>query len=188
MNQPDLEEHTPSAAAPTEEKPSVPPAGTTTNEGALAASQGKIAELEEQFLRAKAETENVRRRAKEDLDKAYRFAIERFAEGLLPVIDSLEAALADSSGNLDKLREGIELTLRQLHAAFEQGRVAVINPAGEKFDPYRHQAISTVSANQAPNTIVSVLQKGYLLADRVLRPALVTVCQPDTASPPQHND
>jgi molecular chaperone GrpE len=135
--------------------------------------------LQESFLRAKAETENVRRRAQEDVTKAHKFAIESFAEHLLPVVDSLEAAVAHSSDDLQKVREGVELTLRQLSGALEKGRVVAINPpAGEKFDPHRHQAISMVPAEQEPNTIVSVLQKGYVIADRVLRPALVTVAQP----------
>ena len=146
--------------------------------GALAQAQAKIAELNEEFLRAKAETENVRRRAAEDVAKARKFAIESFAEHLLPVMDSLEAALADTSGDAAKLREGVELTLRQLSSAMEKGRVAAVNPVGEKFDPHRHQAISMVPAEQEPNTVVSVLQKGYVIADRVLRPALVTVAQP----------
>ncbi|MEW6342610.1 MAG: nucleotide exchange factor GrpE [Pseudomonadota bacterium] len=152
------------------------PAGA---EAALAEAQAKIAELQESFLRAKAETENVRRRAQEDVTKAHKFAIESFAEHLLPVVDSLEAAVAHSSDDLQKVREGVELTLRQLSGALEKGRVVAINPpAGEKFDPHRHQAISMVPAEQEPNTVVSVLQKGYVIADRVLRPALVTVAQP----------
>jgi len=146
--------------------------------GALAEAQAKIAELNESYLRAKAETENVRRRSAEDVAKARKFAIEGFAEHLLPVVDSLEAALADTSGDPAKLREGVELTLRQLSSAMEKGRVGVVNPVGEKFDPHRHQAISMVPAEQEPNTVVSVLQKGYVIADRVLRPALVTVAQP----------
>jgi molecular chaperone GrpE len=152
------------------------PAGV---EAALAEAQARIAELQESFLRAKAETENVRRRAQDDVSKAHKFAIESFAEHLLPVVDSLEAAVAHSSDDLQKVREGVELTLRQLNGALEKGRVVAINPpAGEKFDPHRHQAISMVPAEQEPNTIVSVLQKGFVIADRVLRPALVTVAQP----------
>lgn len=145
---------------------------------ALEEAHAKIAELHESFLRACAETENVRRRAQEDIAKAHKFAIESFAENLLPVIDSLEAALSDSSGDLAKVREGVELTLRQLTSALEKGRVTQINPVGEKFDPHRHQAISMVPADQEPNTVVTVLQKGYVIADRVLRPALVTVAAP----------
>jgi molecular chaperone GrpE len=152
------------------------PAGV---EAALAEAQARVAELQESFLRAKAETENVRRRAQDDVSKAHKFAIESFAEHLLPVVDSLEAAVAHSSDDLQKVREGVELTLRQLNGALEKGRVVAINPpAGEKFDPHRHQAISMVPAEQEPNTIVSVLQKGFVIADRVLRPALVTVAQP----------
>jgi molecular chaperone GrpE len=147
-------------------------------EAALAEAQAKITELQESFLRAKAETENVRRRAQEDVSKAHKFAIENFAEHLLPVIDSLEAAVAHSSDDLAKVREGVELTLRQLTGALEKGRVIAINPVGEKFDPHRHQAISMVPAEQEANTVVAVLQKGYVISDRVLRPALVTVAAP----------
>ncbi|WP_269509036.1 nucleotide exchange factor GrpE [Burkholderia sp. IMCC1007] len=147
-------------------------------DAALAEAQAKVAELQESFLRAKAETENVRRRAQDDVSKAHKFAIESFAEHLLPVLDSLEAAVSDTSGDIAKVREGVELTLRQLTSALEKGRVVAINPVGEKFDPHQHQAISMVPAEQEPNTVVAVLQKGYMIADRVLRPALVTVAQP----------
>jgi molecular chaperone GrpE len=145
---------------------------------ALEEAHAKIAELHESFLRARAETENVRRRAQEDVAKTHKFAIESLAENLLPVIDSLEAALGDSSGDIAKVREGVELTLRQLMSALEKGRITQLNPVGEKFDPHQHQAISMVPADQEPNTVVTVLQKGYVIADRVLRPALVTVAAP----------
>jgi len=154
------------------------PAPESAEQIALAEAQAKIAELQESFLRAKAETENVRRRAQEDVAKAHKFAIESFAEHLLPVVDSLEAAVAHSSDDLQKVREGVELTLRQLTGALEKGRVVALNPVGEKFDPHRHQAISMVPADQEPNTVVAVLQKGFVIADRVLRPALVTVAAP----------
>ncbi|KMZ11650.1 Heat shock protein GrpE [Candidatus Burkholderia humilis] len=150
-------------------------AAPAESDTALAEAQATIAALKEDFLRAKAETENVRRRGQEDVQKAHKFAIENFAEHLLPVLDSLEAALADQSSDLAKVREGVELTLRQLTGALEKGRVIALNPVGEKFDPHRHQAISMVPAEQEPNTVVSVLQKGYIISDRVLRPALVTV-------------
>jgi len=163
-------------AKPAEAAPGA--AAPAAAEAALAEAQARIAELQESFLRAKAETENVRRRAQEDVTKAHKFAIESFAEHLLPVADSLEAALAHSTDDLQKVREGVELTLRQLSGALEKGRVVALNPVGEKFDPHRHQAISMVPADQEPNTVVSVLQKGYVIADRVLRPALVTVAQP----------
>ena len=149
------------------------------NTAALGEAQAKITELQESFLRAKAETENVRRRSQEEVSKAHKFAIESFAEHLVPVIDSLEAALTDRSADADTVREGVELTLRQLNTALDKGRVVAINPpVGEKFDPHRHQAISMVPSEQEANTVVMVLQKGYLLADRVLRPALVTVSAP----------
>jgi molecular chaperone GrpE len=161
-------------------QPAAAPEAVDANEilAQLAEAQAKAATLQEEFLRAKAETENVRRRAQEDVSKAHKFAIENFAENLLPVLDSLEAALADSSTDLAKVREGVELTLRQLTGALEKGRVVALNPVGEKFDPHRHQAISMVPADQEANTVVNVLQKGYVIADRVLRPALVTVAAP----------
>ncbi|MFM0629173.1 nucleotide exchange factor GrpE [Paraburkholderia xenovorans] len=168
------------AAAPQQEAAASAATDSPVNaeQAALAEAEAKIAELQESFLRAKAETENVRRRAQEDVAKAHKFAIESFAEHLLPVIDSLEAAVAHSSDDLQKVREGVELTLRQLTGALEKGRVVALNPIGEKFDPHRHQAISMVPAEQEPNTVVAVLQKGFVIADRVLRPALVTVAAP----------
>lgn len=148
-------------------------------QGELAELKAKSAELADQFLRAKAEAENARRRAEDEVSKARKFGIENFAESLLPVADSLDAALAIQNASADQLREGTEATLRQLLSALERNRVIVTNPqAGDKFDPHVHQAISMVPAEQAANTIVSVLQKGYLIADRVLRPALVTVASP----------
>jgi molecular chaperone GrpE len=114
----------------------------------------------------------------EEVAKAHKFAIEGFAENLLPVLDSLNAALADGGSDAAKMKEGVELTLKQLMSALEKGRVIEINPIGEKFDPHRHQAIAMVPHEQEANTVVTVLQKGYLIADRVLRPALVTVSQP----------
>ena len=168
------------AAAPQQDAAAnaAPEASATGVEAALAEAEAKLAEMQESFLRAKAETENVRRRAQEDVAKAHKFAIESFAEHLLPVVDSLEAAVAHSSDDLQKVREGVELTLRQLSGALEKGRVVALNPVGEKFDPHRHQAISMVPADQEPNTVVAVLQKGFVIADRVLRPALVTVAAP----------
>ncbi|WP_265918976.1 nucleotide exchange factor GrpE [Cupriavidus nantongensis] len=144
----------------------------------LAALEAKASEHYDLYMRAVAEGENIRRRAQEDVAKAHKFAIENFADNLLPVMDSLQAALADGSGDIAKLREGVELTARQLAAAFERGKIVELNPVGEKFDPHRHQAISMVPAEQEPNTVVTVLQRGYTIADRVLRPALVTVAAP----------
>lgn len=145
----------------------------------LAALQAKSAELADQYLRAKAEAENARRRAEDEISKARKFAVEAFAESLLPVADSLEAGLIIKDATAEQIREGAQATLRQLLAALERNKVLAINPsAGTKFDPHQHQAISVVPSEQEANTVVSVLQKGYSIADRVLRPALVTVSAP----------
>lgn len=144
----------------------------------IAALETKAREHYEMFLRATAECENIRRRAQEEVVKAHMFAIESLAADLLPVMESLQAALADSSDDIAKLREGVELTARQLSNAFEKGKILELNPVGEKFDPHRHQAISMVPSELEANTVVAVLQRGYLIADRVLRPALVTVSAP----------
>lgn len=140
--------------------------------------QTALAEQQDLLLRARAEVENVRRRAQEDISKASKFAIEKFANALLPVKDSLESALNTENQTLDNLREGVELTLRQLESAFSAGGLTEDNPLNQKFDPTRHQAISAVpSPDVEPNTVVNVLQKGYLINERVLRPALVMVSQ-----------
>ena len=145
----------------------------------LAALKAKSADLADQFLRAKAEAENARRRAEEEIAKARKFGIESFAESLLPVCDSLDAALAIQNATAEQLREGSDATLRQLQAALERNKVLAIAPAaGTKFDPHQHQAISMVPSEQDANTVVTVLQKGYTIAERVLRPALVTVAAP----------
>ena len=137
------------------------------------------ATLADQYLRAQADVQNARRRADEEISKARKFAVEGFADSLLPVLDSLEAGLAIQSATPEQIREGAEATLRQLKSALERNKVVEINPtAGTKFDPHHHQAISVVPAQQEANTVVTVLQKGYLIADRVLRPALVTVTAP----------
>jgi molecular chaperone GrpE len=149
----------------------------------LAELQAKNAELAEQYLRAQADMQNTRRRADEEVSKARKFAIESFAESLLPVADSLEAGLAIQDASPEQIREGAEATLRQLRSALERNKVLDIAPAaGTKFDPHQHQAISMVprpeGSQQEANTVVTVLQKGYSIADRVLRPALVTVAAP----------
>jgi molecular chaperone GrpE len=145
----------------------------------LANLQAKSADLADQFLRAKAEAENARRRAEDDISKARKFALESFAESLLPVADSLEAGLIIKDATAEQIREGAQATLRQLIAALERNKVLSINPApGTKFDPHQHQAISVVPSELEANTVVSVLQKGYSIAERVLRPALVTVSAP----------
>jgi len=137
----------------------------------------KAQEHHDAWLRAKAEGENIRKRALEDVAKAHKYAIESFASELLPVKDSLEATLSAESASLDVLKSGVELTLKQLVTVFEKSKLKEINPVGEKFDPHRHQAISMLPSDQEPNTVINVLQKGYLLNDRVVRPALVTVAK-----------
>ena len=127
------------------------------------------------WLRAKAEADNIRKRAQADVANAHKYAVEGFATELLPVRDALEAALATENSTLESLRQGVELTLKQVNAAFDKFAIREINPVGEKFDPHRHQAMTTVESDRAPNTVVHVLQKGYTLNDRILRPALVTV-------------
>jgi molecular chaperone GrpE len=145
----------------------------------LAELQAKHAEVSDAYLRAKAEVENTRRRADDEIAKARKFAVDSFAEGLLPVRDSLEAATALPNATYEQLLQGVHATLRLLTQALERQRVVEINPpAGTRFDPHQHQAISVVPAEQEANTIVAVLQKGYLIAERVLRPALVTVAAP----------
>jgi molecular chaperone GrpE len=158
---------------------STAPQEAPSAEARLAELEAKHAELSDSFLRAKAEAENTRRRADEEVSKARKFAVESFAEAMLPVRDSLEAAIAMPDAPLEKVLEGVHITLRQLAQALERNKVQEINPpAGTKFDPHHHQAISMVPADQDANTVVAVLQKGYLIADRVLRPALVTVAAP----------
>ena len=179
---PATDEHAqqPTAAA---NEPSVASAsGVADPQGELRAAldeaRTKASEHYDMYLRARADIENTRRRAQEDISKAHKFAIESFAESLVPVMDSLEKALEVSSSASDSLREGIEITLRQLRSAFEKNRLTEINPIGEKFDPHLHQAISVVAAEGVPpNHVVAVLQKGWMITDRMLRPALVTVAQ-----------
>ena len=144
----------------------------------LAEAQAKVDEHRDAWMRALAEAENTRKRAQADVSSAHKYGAERVIEMLLPVADSLEASLADKASAAEALRAGVELTLKQLQAAFEKARVTAISPAaGERFDPHRHQAMAAVEAPAEPNTIVAVLQKGYALHDRVLRPALVTVAK-----------
>ena len=176
------------AGAPGAEAPDVTQAvleadALAQSQAELATLKAKCADLADQYLRARAEADNARRRADDEISKARKFALESFSESLLPVLDSLEAGLAIKDVTPEQLREGAEATLRQLKSALERNKVVAIDPAaGAKFDPHQHQAISVVpvppGTQQDANTIVSVLQKGYLIAERVLRPALVTVSAP----------
>jgi molecular chaperone GrpE len=143
----------------------------------LKAAELQAAEHHDAWLRAKAETENMRRRALEDIDKARKFAVENFASELLAVKDSLEAALEVESPSVENLKDGVELTLKQLVSAFGKFNLHDIDPMGEKFDPHQHQAIQMVESDQPANTVVTVLQKGYRLHERTLRPALVMVAR-----------
>lgn len=160
------------AAAATQTSPATP-------EAQLAEAQGRLAEMSDAYLRAKAEVENIRRRSDDEMSKARKFAVEAFAEAMLPVMDSMEAAIAMPDAKVEQVLEGVHATKRQLASALERNKVLEINPAaGTRFDPHQHQAISVVPAEQEANTVVMVLQKGYSIADRVLRPALVTVTAP----------
>ena len=148
-------------------------------EAQLSATEAKLAEMHDAFMRAKADAENIRRRAQEDVSKAHKFAIESFAEAMVPVRDSLEMALKVETQTVEAIREGVEMTLKQLTAAFEKNRLVEVMPqAGEKLDPNKHQAVAVVPSEQEANTVVTVLQKGYMIADRLLRPAIVTAAAP----------
>jgi molecular chaperone GrpE len=171
----------------TPDEPQFSPSQADTGAGGdiadlLAKAQNEAAELKDAWIRARAETENVRKQGQADVARAHRYAVDRFAAELLPVKDALELALS-SPGDVDTLREGVALTLKQLVAAFGKFDITEIAAAGETFDPHRHQAMAMTDSEAAPNTIVQVFQKGYLLNDRVLRPALVAVAKPkDTSS------
>lgn len=145
----------------------------------LSATEAKLAEMHDAFMRAKADAENIRRRAQEDVSKAHKFAIESFAEAMVPVRDSLEMALKVEAPTVESIKEGVEMTLKQLTTAFEKNRLVEVMPQpGDKLDPMKHQAVAVVPAEQEANTVVAVLQKGYMIADRLLRPAIVTAAAP----------
>lgn len=163
---------------PSEETISTAAPGENSLEQQLSETEAKLAEMHDAFMRAKAEGENIRRRAQEDVSKAHKFAIESFAEAMVPVRDSLEMALKIEAPTLESLKEGVELTLKQLSSAFEKNRLVEVLPRqGDKLDPMKHQAVAVVPAEQEANTVVTVLQKGYMIADRLLRPAIVTAAQ-----------
>jgi molecular chaperone GrpE len=178
-----MSETTQSAEAP-KAQASVPDAAPESRieelEKALAEAVVKVQENYDAFLRAKAEADNTRRRAAEDVTKAHKFGVEKFAEALLAVKDSLDAALVVENTSIESFKTGVELTSRQLNAVFEKFSIAEINPLGERFDPNRHQAIASIDSEQEPNTVVTVMQKGFLLHDRVIRPALVAVAKAST--------
>jgi molecular chaperone GrpE len=166
----------PGAAA--DHVPDAPPADPAPDVDALLRkAEEEVAGLKDAWLRARADVENVRKTAAADVARAHRFAAEKFATDLLPVKDALEQTLAAAHAAPEQLRAGVLLTLKELHAAFERAQVTEIDPAGQKFDPHRHQAMQMVDSDLPPNTVVQVFQKGYALHDRVLRPAMVTVAK-----------
>lgn len=146
-------------------------------EKSLADAEAKAAENYDLYVRAKAEMENIRRRSAEDVLKANKFGVEKIADALLAVKDSMDAALVVENTSVESFKTGVELTARQLAQVFEKFSIVELNPVGEKFDPTRHQAIAALESDQTPNTVVNVMQKGYLLHERVLRPALVAVAK-----------
>jgi molecular chaperone GrpE len=169
-----------SQAAPKPQQPATEEAGPDNEPGIeelLKKAQFAAAEHHDAWLRAKAEADNIRKRAQVEIASAHKFAVENFAAELLAVKDSLEAALAAENASAESLKSGVELTLKQLAGVFERFNLSEISPLGQKFDPYRHQAISALASDAEPNTVVQVLQKGYLLHDRVIRPALVIVAK-----------
>lgn len=141
----------------------------------LRKAETEVADLKDAWLRAKAETENVRRMGQADVARAHKFAVERFASDLLAVRDALEQTMSTGNATPEQLREGVDLTLKSLAAAFDRASIMAIDPAGERFDPNRHQAMAMIPSGKPAQTVVQVFQKGYLLHDRVLRPALVAV-------------
>ena len=159
-------------------QPAPDESGKPTLEQLLAEAEARIQEQRDAWLRALADAENLRKRTQLEIASAHKFGAERLVEMLLPVMDSLDAALGSPAASAESLRGGVELTLKQLKTVFEKAGVAGINPApGEKFDPHRHQAIAAVEADADPNSVVDVMQKGYALHDRVVRPALVSVAK-----------
>jgi len=153
-----------------------PPVDTMPSlEQLLKQAELQAEEHRDAWLRAKADAENIRKRAQIDITNAHKYAVENFAVELLAVMDSLEAALAVENATVENFKSGMELTRKQLATAFEKFNIKLIDPQGEKFDPHLHQAISTVDSDLAPNTVVQVMQKGYVLNDRIIRPALVIV-------------
>jgi molecular chaperone GrpE len=172
-----MSDSSPSQAAPA---PSGEPASAEekTLDKLLVEAQARIDEQRDAWMRAVADAENIRKRAQADVAAAHKFGVERIAEGLLPVMDSLEAALGAAADSPPALRDGLELTLRQLKAAFQKAGLSAIAPAaGERFDPHKHQAMAAVESAAEPNSVVSIMLKGYALHDRVIRPALVTIAK-----------
>lgn len=153
------------------------PESMPSPEQLLKEAELRAEEHHDAWLRARAETENLRKRAQTDVINAHKYAIDKFSAELLPVMDSLEAALATENATVENFKDGVELTRKQLVAIFEKFNIQTVDPQGEKFDPHRHQAMCTIESDAAPNTVVQVMQKGYALHDRVIRPAMVAVAK-----------
>ena len=176
LDQSKMTENSANTEATTEHNTAEPAAEVMPSlEELLKKAELDAAEHHDAWLRAKADSENIRKRAQVDIANAHKYAIENFSTELLTVIDSLEAALAVENATVENFKNGMELTLKQLTTAFEKFNLKVINPNGEKFDPHQHEAMCTVESEITPNTVVQVMQKGYVLNDRIIRPALVTV-------------
>ena len=176
MEQPETKPQTEAQQAPAEPAPATPEI-LPNQEESLKVAERKAQEHYDAWMYAKAESENIRRRGVEDVSKAHKFAVERFANEILAVKDSLEAGLAVETATVESFKSGMELTLKQLSSVFERFNISEINPVGEKFDAHKHQAIGMLDSDQPANTVISVMQKGYALNDRVLRPALVMVAK-----------
>jgi len=182
------QDRNPTVAEPAETEEMAPQGGATPGpdgDASLRKAEAEAAEFKDAYLRARAETENVRKQAQTDVSKAYQYAIKEFAEDLLPVKDALELTLSAENVTPETLKSGAELTLKNLGSAFSRAKIQEVNPVGEKFDPHRHQAMQMVESNQPANSVVTVYQKGYLLNDRVLRPALVTVSKGPRSETPR---
>jgi len=180
---PDPEQRAPLDPAEEEQRRELDPESMPGTQELLRQAELKAQEHHDAWLRAKADADNIRKRAQIDIASAHKYAIENFAGELLPVKDSLEATLAAESASIDALKSGVELTLKQLNTVFDKANLREINPVNEKFDPHRHQAISMLPSEREPNIVINVLQKGYMLHDRVIRPALVTVSAGRLKSP-----
>jgi molecular chaperone GrpE len=174
---PQTEENAAAPAAETTAKTTAEATVMPNMEEQLQITERKAQEHYDAWMYAKAEGENIRRRAAEDVSKAQKFAVERFSNEMLAVMDSLQAALAVENSTIENFKSGMELTQKQLSNVFEKFNISEINPVGEKLDPHKHQAISMVDSDLPANTVVSVMQKGYALNERVLRPALVLVAK-----------
>ncbi len=177
------DQENPSSDADAGAEATTEPRSVETLESALAQAEETVEKLKDQALRAAAEAENVRRRSQRDVENAHKFALERFAADLLPVVDSLERAVdaaraADANGNVDAIAEGVELSRKLFVDTLAKAGILAVDPLGAPFDPQFHQAMSMVeSADAEPGSVLNVLQRGYTLNGRLVRPAMVMVAK-----------